>query len=124
MQQKKQKMALILTCVIFSVAGQLLLKWGVSKIDSFRVRSSLLFFIKAFTNPLVILALVLYGFSFSLWLIVLSRERLGFAYLFFGLTYIFIPLASWRFLGEELTLSQILGMILIAAGVIIVGAGR
>jgi len=49
---------------------------------------------------------------------------LGFAYLFFGLIYVFIPLVSWKFLGERLTITQIVGMIMIATGVIIVGTGK
>ena len=117
-------MILILLCVLSAIIGQLLLKKGMATVGTFQPKEALSFVFLAFSSPWIISALVLYVLSLGLWLIVLSRGRLGFAYLFFVLTYIFIPLASWRFLGEELTLSQILGMILIAAGVIIVGAGR
>ena len=117
-------MALILFCVFFSVVGQILLKKGMMEVGRFEGRAILPYFASAFTNPSILSALLLYLISLGLWLIVLSRQRLGFAYLVFGLTYIFIPLASWKFFGERLTWAQIVGMVLIAAGVTIVGAGR
>ena len=117
-------MLLIMICVLFSVVGQLLLKKGMLEVGRFQGGVVVPYFLKSFTNVWIIIALFLYLLSLGLWLIVLSRERLGFAYLLFGLTYVFLPLASWRFLGERLTSGQIAGMILIAIGVIIVGSGK
>ena len=117
-------MLLIIICVLLSVIGQLLLKKGMLEVGKLQGGKIIPYFFEAFTNTWIIGALFLYLFTLGLWLIVLSRERLGFAYLFFGLIYIFIPLASWRFLGERLTATQIAGMILIATGVIIIGSGK
>lgn len=117
-------MLLIMICVLFSVVGQLMLKKGMLEVGKFQGEKIIPYFFEAFTNTWIITALFLYLITLGLWLIVLSRERLGFAYLFFGLIYVFIPIASWRFLGERLTAAQILGMILIAIGVIIVGFGK
>ena len=117
-------MLLILICVFLSVAGQVMLKKGMLEVGRFQDVKIIPFFLEAFTNTWIITAVFLYFCSFAFWLVVLSRERLGFAYLFLGLIYVFIPLASWKFLGERLTVGQILGMILIATGVIIVGSGK
>lgn len=116
-------MLLILACVLFSVAGQVMLKKGMLEVGRFQGSKIVPFFLGAFTNIWIITALFLYLFSLVFWLIVLSRERLGFAYLFLGLIYVFIPIASWIFLGERLTGGQIVGMLLITIGVIIVGSG-
>ena len=117
-------MLLIVICVLFSVVGQLMLKKGMLEVGRFQGGEIIPYFFKSFTNTWIICALFLYLVTLGLWLIVLSRERLGFAYLFFGLIYVFIPIASWKFLGERLTVAQIVGMILITTGVIIVGSGK
>lgn len=117
-------MLFILICVFLSVAGQVMLKKGMLEVGRFQDVKIIPFFFEAFTNTWIITAILFYFFSLVCWLIVLSRERLGFAYLFLGLIYVFIPIASWKFLGERLTVGQILGMTLITAGVIIVGSGR
>lgn len=117
-------MLLILICVFLSVAGQVMLKKGMLEVGRYQGFKIIPFFFEAFTNSWIIIAIFLYVGSLACWLIVLSRERLGFAYLFLGLIYVFIPIASWRFLGERLSMGQIVGMILITAGVIIVGSAK
>lgn len=117
-------MLLILICVFLSVVGQVMLKKGMLEVGRFQDFKIIPFFYEAFTNSWIIIAIFLYIGSLSSWLIVLSRERLGFAYLFLGLIYVFIPIASWRFLGERLTVGQIIGMVLITIGVVIVGSSK
>jgi drug/metabolite transporter (DMT)-like permease len=117
-------MLFILVCVCLSVAGQVMLKKGMLEVGRFQGFKIIPFFFEAFTNSWIIIAILLYVGSLASWLIVLSRERLSFAYLFLGLIYVFIPIASWRFLGERLTVGQIIGMVLITIGVVIVGSGK
>jgi drug/metabolite transporter (DMT)-like permease len=117
-------MLLIIACVLLSVLGQFMLKKGMIEVGRFQGDNIILYFFEAFTNTWIISALILYILTLGLWLVVLSRERLGFAYLFFGLIYVFIPLVSWKFLGERLTITQIVGMIMITTGVVIVGSGK
>ncbi len=116
-------MILILFCVILSIIGQLLLKKGMMQIGGYK-GEMIMFLKKVIATPLIWVAIVLYGLDLVLWLIVLSHFPLGYAYLFLALTYIGIPLSSTFFLGESLSIAQIIGMILIACGVAIVGLGK
>jgi len=117
-------MVLILLCVVLAVAGQLLLKQAMLTVGSPGKTPLVSYLFTLITNPYLIVGLVMYIIGFSLWLLVLARTRLGYAYLFMGLTYVLIPLSSHKIFGEEITFYQAIGMILITIGVVIVGLGK
>jgi multidrug transporter EmrE-like cation transporter len=61
-----------------------------------------------------------YGVSFLVWLAILTRQEVSAAYpLIVGLTLLFLSLGSTMLLAENLTLTRIVGMCLILAGVIL-----
>jgi len=95
---------LIFMDVCVSVAGQLLLKKGmtaVGRIDSAFLAQPLTALWRMFTtSPYVILGLGLYAIGAVLWMIVLSRVNLSYAYPMIALTYVLIPLAAWLVLHE------------------------
>lgn len=114
----------ITVCV--SVAGQYLLKIGmgaVGKIDSIGqlLTGSTLF--KMLTTWQIPVALVLYAAGAFLWMVVLSREDLNFAYPFIGLTYILILVVGHFALGEAITTPRVMGTLLVAVGVVVVARG-
>jgi len=117
-------MVLILLCVVLAVAGQLLLKQAMLTVG-IPGKIPLVSYLRAIiTNPYLITGLGVYVVGFSLWLLVLARTRLGYAYPFMGLTYVLIPLLSYKIFKEKITLPQAIGMILITIGVGIVGLGK
>jgi drug/metabolite transporter (DMT)-like permease len=65
-------------------------------------------------------ACMAWGASLPLWMLALSRHRLVFANGLSSLRYVLIGLAAWAVLGERLTWSQLFGMALIAAGLLLV----
>ncbi len=116
---------LIFLDVAFSVAGQLLLKKGmtaVGRIDSDFFAQPLLGLWRMFTtSPYVVLGLGLYVVGAVLWLIVLSRVNLSYAYPLIALTYVLIPLAAWLLLHEPpIPLIRWVGMAIIVFGVVLV----
>ena len=116
---------LILLDVLVSVAGQLLLKKGmtdVGRIDVDFFSQPLLGLWRMFTTtPLVMLGLALYAVGAVIWLIVLSRVDLSFAYPMIALTYVLVPLAAWLFLNEPaIPPMRWIGMGVIIAGVVLV----
>lgn len=117
---------LILIDVLFSVAGQLSLKRGmmeVGEINAAFFSNNLLAGVwRMFTTtPFVILGLAMYGAGAFIWLIVLSRANLSYAYPMIALTYVLVPLAAWLFLNEPpIPPLRWAGMALIIAGVILV----
>jgi len=69
----------------------------------------------------VLLGFILYGVSSLLWLMVLSKRDLSYAYPMIAAGYVLVVFLSWVFFKEEIPLLRIAGLVLICAGVVIVG---
>ena len=113
---------IVFICVILNVISQLLLKMGMNGIGYFEYNVSSLMSIglRAATNPGIIFGLFLYGLSFVLWLVVLSRLEVSLAYPLLSIGYIIMPFVSYLFLGETLSLNRLIGICIIIAGVCLV----
>jgi drug/metabolite transporter (DMT)-like permease len=112
----------ILISVLTSTAGQLLLKKGMNDMGS--ITLSLNQFLsttwKMITNPYVFIGLAIYFAGTVFWLAALSRLDLSYAYPFASLSYVIMLVASWLMFDEKITLSRILGTIVIGAGVLLI----
>ncbi|MBM3306906.1 MAG: EamA family transporter [Candidatus Eisenbacteria bacterium] len=73
------------------------------------------------TAPLTLLGLVLYAVSAVFWISALSRVQLSYAYPLLGVGYVLVAVASWHLWGESMGLQRILGTIVVAVGVYLVG---
>lgn len=117
-----KNMLLILICVALGVAGQLLLKQGMSssgdQIDE--VREVLPRLVRAATNPVVIAGFLLYGFSAALWLILLTRVDLSFAYPMLSLGYVLVVFLSRALFDEQVTWMRFLGTLVVCVGVFLI----
>ncbi len=113
---------LLFIAVCFSVTGELLLKHGMNQVGllSFEMRLLLPSLLRAFTNPYVILGLGSIFVGAIFWLSVLSRVNLSYAYPMLSISYILVVFASWLMLGEPLSLTRILGVVIIMGGVFVV----
>ena len=112
-----QNFVLILANIVLVVAGQSFIKQGINKIGSFSEMPLVQFLVKSFSSPLVILGLALYVISAAIWVMVLSKVDLSFAYPMLSLGYILILIISAVFLGEAITFLRIIGVILICLGI-------
>lgn len=116
-------LAYVLSAVVCVVAGQALLKIGmtvVGPIDAARVRR-----FGELTRSLGIVwqlyvGLGLYVISAALWILALATVPLSIAYPFLGLSYVGVAGVSVIALGEWLTPAQWLGIALVIAGVVTV----
>ncbi len=106
-------LGLILICVTLGAAGQLCLKRGVGN----QQLSGLLAILAAFRNPYVVLGFLSYGLSSLLWLAVLSRTDLSFAYPLVSISYLGTVLGAAIFFHEEVSLIRWAGVLLICAGI-------
>ena len=116
---------LILLSVVSGVAGQTVMKLGVSRPGASDAASqlfSLLFLI--IRSPLVILGLMLYGIGAVAWIAVLTRLELSVAYPFLALNFVLIAIVSRLVLGESLPPMRWLGIIVICAGIVLVSRSR
>lgn len=112
---------LLILSVLFNVYGVFVIKLkinelGIIKVDSFKIVFD--YFLVLAKIPLVISA----GFSLIiaplLFAISLSRMQITVAYpALIGLNFLFLVLLALMFLGEQMTLPKIIGMLLIFAGI-------
>jgi drug/metabolite transporter (DMT)-like permease len=113
---------MILVCVFLGVCGQLLLKQGMSsggdEVDEMgEVIPRLL---RAAMNPVVITGFFFYAVSAALWLIVLTRADLSYAYPLLSMGYVIVVLLSRVFFHEVVTPTRILGTIVVCLGVFLI----
>lgn len=108
---------MIIFSVVLGVIGQIFLKQGMR---GFSGNFSTLFF-HIFQNPFVLLGFFLYFLSSLIWLKMLSKVELSYAYPMISLGYIFIVFLSWLVFKENISLWRWIGVILISVGVILVG---
>ena len=113
---------LILVDVALNVTGQLSLKYGMSKIGNFSLSLSTLppVFIKAATNLHVLLGLGCYGLGFMVWLIVLSKAEVSYAYPLISLGYVFTAILARALLGEAVGATRLAGIVVTCFGVFLI----
>ena len=115
---------LILVSVALAATAQLTLKHGMNQVtEANRGTAATLSAdsLKAIaTNPSVVGGLLIFGLSAVVWLLVLSRASLSFAYPFASLTYVLILLADRFVLKEEIPLLRWAGVAAIVTGIIMV----
>lgn len=119
---------LILTIVIsvfLAAVAQLTLKYGVNRVQlgghsgivlSEPLRSA----IRVAREPFIWGGLALFGISAAVWIVVLSRVSLSFAYPFAALTYIIIVLFDRLILNEYVPSLRWAGVLFIMTGIVLV----
>jgi len=120
-------LGLILASVACSAVAQLLLKLGMVNAAYARAAAAQDWpgmAAAALLNPLVIGGLSLYFAGAVVWLVVLGKADLSYAYPFVGLGFIFSLALGFFVLHEPVTLPRLAGTLLIAAGAVLVAASR
>ncbi len=112
------RFVIIFIPIVIAAVAQIVLKLGLGSLTT--TPGLVSFFIKSLTNPIVILGLSLYGLGAFLWLVVLSREDVSFAYPLVSFAYILAILLSSVFLKEHITPGRIIGSALIMAGIFVI----
>jgi len=117
-----QIFALILLGVLLNAGAQLMLKAGMSRIGHFEFSAAnvIPISVKVAGNLPIISGLCMYVISVVVWLLVLSRVQVSFAYPMLSIGYVVNALAANYFFGEPLTSIRILGIFVIIAGVYLV----
>ncbi len=105
--------------ITFGVFGQLSLKHGMNTVKN-KGLSGIRFIVASFTNGFVLLGLAFYGSSTGLWLVIISRLELSFAYPMISAGYIVVVLLSKIFFKETVSLRRWAGVFAIALGVLLI----
>lgn len=114
---------LLIAFVSFNtIASQIILKKGITTIDSSLYDSNKVFYLfSVMISPYTILAVTLQLVGYLAWIFVISKEKLGVSFAISGsFFYLMMAAASYFFYGEKITLVQFFGMLLISSGVLMV----
>lgn len=99
-------------CVCGIAAGQILFKLGATAINE----TGTIFNIKPFL--ILFSAMVLYGLTSIVWIMVLQKAELGKIYPLMALAFIFVPFGSHLAFGETFNFLYYLGTCFIIIGII------
>jgi len=118
-----KSLGMIFFSISLAVAGQLLLKSGmnnVGRITSENAKAPMALVLKVVSNGRVMSGLTLYFMSALVWLVVLSRVNLSFAYPLIGSSYVIVMLASRVLFDEPITAVRWVGAVFISLGVVLI----
>ncbi len=117
---------LILAVTLNAVIGQLVLKRAVMILGGPVSLADLPRFIgQAVRSPCVYGSLAVQAFGYLLWMILVSRVKLGIATATVGGGFYWLmAIGAWLVYGERLTIWQWVGIILLSAGVVMISSGR
>jgi multidrug transporter EmrE-like cation transporter len=117
--------AFVFGSILFTVYGQLVVKWQVGKAGAFPATwpERILFLAKLVMNPWVLSAMGA-GFGALLcWLAAMTKFELSYAYPFMSLAFVLVLILSVFFFGEALTAPKILGVLVVIVGIAIASRG-
>lgn len=111
----------ILIPVTAAAIGQMILKVGMTQVGELKFSDGLVnIFSRTFTNLYVLGGLAFFGVNAILWLVVLSREKLSFAYPMVAFAYIVTILLSKFLLHEDIPLLRWAGLFVIIVGILMI----
>ncbi len=122
MSEGLRTFAVLLIAISLSVTGETMLKKGVNSLDGLEFAPATLIptFVRIFTNPLVFLGFVFIFGGSLFWLAVLSKWDLSLAYPLLSISYIASLFIGALFLGEQVTLIRIVGVVVVVVGVVLI----
>lgn len=108
--------------IILNVCGHVFLKAGMNKIGVISPASLVNDFQKIFSTPYIFLGLISYVASVAMYLVVLSKTHLSYAYPVLNSTaFVLIVLFSWQIFREPFSTFKWIGILLIFVGVLLIG---
>lgn len=111
--------------VLFTVYGQLIIKWRISLSGSLPELfiPKILFLLRLLIDPYILSGFIS-GFLASLcWMAAMTKFSLNHAYPFMGLNFVLILLFSGLLFNETITSLKVVGIILVVIGIIVGSQG-
>lgn len=111
-------MKILLLCIINAlmlVAGQIMFKLGVKNKDL----NNIIAIVKTIFSPIIFTALILYGFTTVLWLYILNKTDISFAYPIQSLALPTVLVLSTIIFNEQISISRWIGILIIYIGIVI-----
>lgn len=117
--------AYVLGSVLFTVYGQIVVKWQVAKAGPLPAALSerVPFLLSLIFNPWILSGILAGFFALVCWLAAMTKFELSYAYPFMSLAFVFVLLLSAVLFHEPLNLAKVLGVLLIISGIIVGSRG-
>ena len=116
----------IALCIIFTVYGQLILKWRINALTSFPdpLSEKVFFLVKLILTDFFIFSGFVSAFIASIfWMAAMSKFAISYAYPFMSLAFVAVMICSSFFLGESINNTKLVGTAFIVCGLIILSRG-
>lgn len=115
-----QEFFLFLAAVVVASGGQAFLKLGALKLGPVEAGNAIGKILSIIRTPELLIGLVFYGFSSILFILVLTRVKLSVAGPAISISYVISVLMGYFFFQEAISIRHLIGLGLIACGVILV----
>ena len=111
---------LILPIALLVAYSQLIVKWRSSVMENFVASSISQQLVKFMTDPVILSAYALALIASFAWLYVVTKLPLTVAFpVYIGVTFTMVLLGGWFFLGETLTTTKVIAVVLIMCGIVL-----
>ncbi|MBB6156406.1 putative membrane protein [Pseudomonas sp. JAI115] len=115
----------ILATIVFTVYGQLILKWRIAQfgplpVDTF---SKIKFLLGLLLDPAIFSGFAAAFLASLAWMAAMTKFELSHAYPFMSINFVVVLLLSAWILSEPITLQKVLGVGLIVVGTVVAARG-
>jgi drug/metabolite transporter (DMT)-like permease len=115
----------VFCAIVLTSYAQLIVKWRVSRAGSLPVdfTKKTIFLVGLLFDPFVLTGLLAALLAGLCWMAAMTKLELSFAYPFISLSFVLVFVFSAFLFHETITAPKVLGMLLIVAGIIVIGRG-
>jgi uncharacterized membrane protein len=115
----------ILATIVFTVYGQLILKWRISKFGQLPADFSekLKFLVSLLLDPAIFSGFAAAFIASLAWMAAMTKFDLNHAYPFMSLNFVVVLLLSSWLLSEPITVQKVIGVALIMTGTVVAARG-
>jgi multidrug transporter EmrE-like cation transporter len=112
----------VVATLLFTVYGQLVIKWQVNQADSMPggAANKIHFLMLLLLKPWVWSGFAAAFLASLAWMAAMTRFKLSDAYPFMSLAFVLVMLLSYFFFGEQLTTKKVAGTMLVILGLIVI----
>ncbi len=123
--QTFSNLILIISSVLLNCIAQILIRKGMLSIGEISINFHQLYshIGVMLTNVYLWISIICYFLSFIIWMLVLSKVEVSFAYPFLSIGYVVTAFVGYWLLGESLSAMRIAGILIICIGVYLISRG-
>ena len=118
-------LALVSICIVFTVVGQILMKYGMQQVGEITSMQQLFNFhtiLSMFTNLYIVGGILCFALMVIMWLGAMSTLDISFMYPLASLVYVLTAVAALFLLHEDISLIRWGGIFLVAGGCVLIGS--